>query len=393
VEYNPVKEISIGRHAPGHIGCPECARAHQVLYQSLSPELYFDQAFEIWMSHRTIQTLGVNTDASYLAPNSVKDYRASARALSKFFGKLCLEEIHPGHLMAYQQARAVCDKSAANWAKPANSNQIRKEIDLLIRILRAGRVWGDEQELHFQRVRVVEPEARRAMTPEEQHRLLHVASSREDWRMIYQYAIVALQTTASTNELRALRLGDILLGDRIIQIPRAGAKNKFRMRTIPLVTDDAMWAIEGLEKRAHELGASSPAHFLFPIQRKRWTYDPTRPMCNSGLRKRWDEVRMAAQLPWLRIYDLRHTGITRMAEAGVPLRVTMNFAGHMTVRMQQRYEAISMAAKRGWGEAVWGTLPGREPGGGGNGGGAQDEWPIRKPVRSEKAPWAIPRAV
>jgi integrase len=79
---------------------------------------------------------------------------------------------------------------------------------------------------------------------------------------------------------------------------------------------------------------------------------------------------MAAVLPWLRVYDLRHTGITRMAEAGVPLRVTMNFAGHITARMQQRYEAISMAAKRGWGEAVWGMLPGREAASGGNGGGS-----------------------
>lgn len=382
MEYNPVKEISIGRHTPGHKGCPECARAHQVLYQSLSPELYFDQAFEIWMSHRTIQTLGVNTDASYLAPNSVKDYRASARALSKFFGKLRLEEIHPGHLMVYQSARAVCDKSVADWAKPANSNQILKEISLCKRILRDGRVWGEEQDLHFMGLRPVEPDAVRAMTPEEQHRLLHVASSREAWRMIYQYAIVALQTTASTDELRALRLGDIMLGEPIIQIRRG--KNKYRLRAIPLVTADVIWAIEGLLQRARELGASSPAHYLFPIQERRWTYDPTRPMSDSGLKKRWDEVRMAAALPWLRIYDLRHTGITRMAEAGVPLRVTMNFAGHMTVRMQQRYEAISMAAKRGWGEAVWGAMPGRKAEKAGESQEIGGAWPMKKAPQPER---------
>jgi integrase len=77
-------------------------------------------------------------------------------------------------------------------------------------------------------------------------------------------------------------------------------------------------------------------------------------MSESGLKKPWDAVRRAAGLPKLRVHDLRHTGITRMAEAGVGLRVAMSFAGHMTARMQQRYEAICMAAKRGWGAQVWG---------------------------------------
>ena len=155
--------------------------------------------------------------------------------------------------------------------------------------------------------------------------------------------------------MRALRLGDVLLADRVLQIPRAGAKNKYRMRAIPLVTNDAVWAMEGLLARAGLLGASAASDFLFPFQTSRTHYDPTRPMSESGLKKPWHVLRCAAGLPELRPYDLRHTGITRMAEAGVPLRVAMTFAGHMTERMQQRYEAICMTAKRGWGEAVWGN--------------------------------------
>jgi integrase len=172
-----------------------------------------------------------------------------------------------------------------------------------------------------------------------------------------EYITGALQTTAGPNELRQLRLGDLVLEGRepYIQIPRAGAKNKYRKRAIPLITEDAVWAMEGLVARARELGAWSPVHYLFPLQRSRTHYDPNRPMSESGLKKPWDALRKDAAMPELRIYDLRHTGITRMAEAGVPLPVAMSFAGHMTPQMQRRYTAICMAAQRQWGAAVWGA--------------------------------------
>jgi integrase len=408
--------------------CPVCAGDRFVLYQELSQDLNFSEAFAAWISHRIIQTNGVRTNASYLAKKSERDYRVCAKALEKFFGRLRLEQIHPGYLMEYQQARAT-NPSTMNglwrcrrgslvrgefntrpdaeawakehggewevtqtlWAYPAGANCVRKEIALLIRILRAARLWGDEDELRaagFQRLRPVESDIERAMTIEEQHRFLHTAASREEFRLIYWYSIVALQTTAGTNELRALRLGDVLLNDRIIQIPRGGAKNKYRMRAIPLVTDDAVWAMENLLARAQSLGARSAAHFLFPFRKCKGPYDPTRPMSESGLKKPWDEVRKAAGLPELRIYDLRHTGITRMAEAGVPLAVAMTFAGHMTEQMQRRYTAICMSAQRGWGESVWGGNT-QQPWAASS--PAAQAWPKRKPVLTARgAMGAVP---
>jgi len=391
-----------------------------VLYRALSQDLTFADAFKVWLSHRVIETNGLRTNASYLAQKTERDYRVCAKALTVFFGHLRLEQIDPGMLMTYQNARAMnlpdpegqwrcCRGCAVHgpfatqaeavgwaaerggdwrvvqtlWARPAGANCIRKEIALLIRILRAARLWGDEEELQragFQRLRPVEPDIERAMTTDEQHRFLHVAASKDKFRFIYCYAIVALQTTASTNELRALRLGDVLLEDRIIQIPRAGAKNKYRMRAIPLVTDDAVWALEQLLTRARSLGACQPSHYLFPRQAARTHYDPAQPMSESGMKKPWDAVRCAAGMPDLRIYDLRHTGITRMAEAGVPLAVAMTFAGHMTEQMQRRYTAICMAAQRGWGEQVWGTMQPDAPQS-----PAAGAWPRRKPVAAVAA--------
>ena len=69
-------------------------------------------------------------------------------------------------------------------------------------------------------------------------------------------------------------------------------------------------------------------------------------MSNSGMKRLWNEVRKAADVPWLRIHDLRHTAITRMAEAGVPIPVILSMAGHISVRMQQHYTSVSEYAKR-----------------------------------------------
>ena len=68
-------------------------------------------------------------------------------------------------------------------------------------------------------------------------------------------------------------------------------------------------------------------------------------MSSSGMKKGWEIVRRAAGLPWLRIHDLRHTAITRMAEAGVPIPVIMGVAGHMSVQMHNHYTAVSLVAK------------------------------------------------
>ncbi|HKE23427.1 MAG TPA: tyrosine-type recombinase/integrase [Bryobacteraceae bacterium] len=396
--------------------------------------MLFPVAFDTWISHRIIESNGLRTRASYIAAKTERDYRVCARALEKYFAKMRLGEIHPGHVMDYQNARASNRPHAEGswrclvpgrwrketvrasfetreqaeewarvngdsvritqtlWAYAAGANCIRKEIALLIRIQRAARLWGDLEEQAILRVRPQEPDVRRALTAEEQHRLLHVASSRLEWQFIHNYIIVALQTTASTNEMRSLRLGDVYIDDRILQVPRQGAKNKYRMRDIPLVTEDAVRAMKGLVARARSLGSSGPADYLFPIQARRGEYDPHRPMSESGLKKAWDAVRKASNLPHLRIYDLRHTGITRMAEAGVPLRVVMNFAGHMTERMQQRYEAMCMSAKRGWGEQVWGppVRPAEDGPAAPIAAPSMAAWPARKPVVSETVTRAIP---
>jgi integrase len=114
-----------------------------------------------------------------------------------------------------------------------------------------------------------------------------------------------------------------------------------------LISPEAQWAVEKLIERARSLGASSPLHYLFPSRLVRNHFDPTHPMSETGLRKAWDEVRVAAKLPSFRPYDTRHTAITRMAEEGIRIVVIMKRAGHVSARMSDHYTHISEQAERG----------------------------------------------
>lgn len=359
---------NLAQHTLGHRNCPACNGAIEMQDSELSPLMTFAEAFDVWIAQRVIKNAGIWTNARYISDRTERDLRQYARSAGKFFGSLRLEEIHIGHLRQYQQARAInlikvasvqgaCDTHP--WEQPAGANLIRKEVGTVMRVMRSAGAWTKHHEEVYEPLASVNSDVPRAMSPEEQHRWLHVASSREQWQTVHQWSLVALQTTAATNEMRALRFGDIFLSQGTIQVRNEGAKNKFRIRTIPLQTPEIVWALNGLMERARAMGANGPQCYLFPFHLTANRYDPLRPMTVWGLRKHWEEVRAAAGLEWLRIYDLRHTAITRMAEAGVPIHVIMSFAGHISPRMQQHYTAISMEAKRRWAVAAWagGEMP------------------------------------
>ncbi|WP_327654342.1 tyrosine-type recombinase/integrase [Streptomyces sp. NBC_00483] len=59
----------------------------------------------------------------------------------------------------------------------------------------------------------------------------------------------------------------------------------------------------------------------------------------AGLRRatHWDDVTRSLGLPHLRRHDLRHTALTWMADAGIPLHVLQQIAGHRSITTTQRY--------------------------------------------------------
>src|SRR5947209_9592760 len=170
--------------------------------------------------------------------------------------------------------------------------------------MQRARAWTRKLEGCYEPLQHDEADIARAMTPEEQKRFLDAASSREEWHFVYHYALLALATSASNCEMRGLHIGDMNLYSKVLHIRREHAKNRYRIRTIPM-HDEAVWAAKRLLGRAQTLGASGPHHYLMPFRVAPHQWNPDQPMSNSGIRKAWEAVREAADVPWLRVHDLR----------------------------------------------------------------------------------------
>jgi integrase len=321
---------------------------------SITAGMQFAQAADLWMQSRTIETKPGMRIARYIRPTTEVSYRQYVATLKLFFGRLRLCDIRLDHIANYQAARVQGaapfirkrrpqDKEAGPC--PAKAKKANQELTVLKMILRRAKLWGEEQDLYYQPLQEDEPEIPRALSQEEQARWLGVAQSEARWHIVYWYSVLAFATCMSTNEVRSLRLGDVSLEARVLAVPWEGSKNRYRHRTIPVADPEVLWALKWFMDRAARLGSCQPQHYLFPSRKARGIWNPNAPMSESGIKRQWEEVREASKLTWFRQYDTRHTAITRMAEAGVPISIIMDFAGHISEKMTRHYTHISEGMK------------------------------------------------
>lgn len=342
----------------------------------LPPEMSFFDAADFWVGTLIGSAESPFGKLSRITPQTSASYRAYISSLKLFFGSMAIGDITADHLHTYQACRINGTgpfvrkrrpgKNALPAPLPAKPKKVNQEIGLLIRILRAAGLWVGEITEQYLPLINDEPEIPRALTIDEQRRWLETAKSKPRWHLIYWYSVLAFVSAMSTNEIRSLRIGDIQLGSGVLSIPPEGAKNRYRQRTVTLGTpdDEAYKAVVWLLERARSLGSSNDDHYLFPVcigRKKNFRvkrradgtikpgeqssqYDPTQPMSSSGLKKLWEEVRMESGLLKFRMYDTRHTAITRYAESGVAGATVMRMSGHVTQRMHEHYSHINDAS-------------------------------------------------
>lgn len=353
-------------HTLGHIDCPACEGLRALYSRSLSASMSFSEAADLYIQLRTLPS----RRGRYIRQATETSYRQYLKSLGLFFGQMALADIKWYHLKAYQDTRLAGVDMFVRYRRPQDAKprklkdgsvlppkgkqpcptkpaHVNQELCLLNSILRRAGAWTGELEENYEELDEEYPENPQALTLEEQNLWLNVSRSAAKWKIVHLYSLLAFDTTCSTNELRHLRLADVNLHHQTICIPSAGTKTAPRNRTIVVESGDAIWALQELLKRASEKGSNQALHYLFPLGSNR-TYDPTKPMSNSGLKKRWAEVRLASGLLNFTPYDCRHTGITRMAESGYPIPVIMARAGHLSPRMTQHYTQVSLAAQRHW---------------------------------------------
>jgi integrase len=339
------------------------------MYQSsFSADLTFSAAAKIFLELKDLDSIPGALPSRYVRENTVKGYKRHIASLNLFFEHAELGKIHLGNLRAYQAARfhgaqpfirkrRPHDKEARPC--PCKPAQINQELCFLRSLMKRAKCWSDELKEYYEEIPEAESEVPRALTPEQQQMWIDVSRMQERWSVVHWYSIIAFDTLMSTNELRGLRIGDINLHHRQIDVPWPCSKNKHRHRPVSIDNADVLWAFDRLLGRAHDLGAKDPQHYLFPFRPNKQTVLVDRPMSGSGLKKAWQEVREASGLLWFRPYDTRHTGITRQAEAGVPMQVVMARAGHIDERMTRHYTHIAMGVQRQW--SKYATADGPRP--------------------------------
>jgi integrase len=291
----------------------------------------FDVIAKEWLRSKSV---GISSNHRYIKPWSHKTYQGDINALIRFFGHQTMDEIRacPDGLTKYQVWRS----------SKAGPNKITHELQTFIAILKREGAWTEEHALNYLPFRKEETDIPRALTPPEQELWLETAKGNPKWLWVYWLSVLGFRTAASVLEIRCLTIGDVNLEGAYIRVTNDNAKNRYRVRSIP-IAGDAFDATCHLLTRAKKVGASQPWHYLFP-RRVALHYDPTRHI--GDLVPWWGEIRVTCGLHGFQPSHLRHTAITRMAEAGTPIPVIMSMAGHVTRKMCEHYTWISEHAKR-----------------------------------------------
>jgi integrase len=302
------------------------------------------------LSFREAAPIWFEAHKQHVGPGSARNYVQCIRALSVFFAELPLAKIHIGHFEQYQRMRST----GTAQMRSAGPSCVNHELNTLSQILHRAGLWAPLLP-HYKPMKLPKPKVGCALVVEDEERLFRMAATQKRWQLAYCCALITANTTAGPAEIANLRLGDIDLVKMTMRIEE-GVKNKYRRRTIPL-NEPAAWAVSVLLKRAQKIGATAPEHYLLPHRARNGEngFDVTRHI--YSWRTAWNKLRVAARLPHLRMYDLRHHAITRLLEdEQISERTVIELAGQVSramldtyshIRLRTKREAVDLLAKKG----------------------------------------------
>jgi len=154
-------------------------------------------------------------------------------------------------------------------------------------------------------------EVGRALSPEQERRLLDAAASKPRWSIAATIIRVALLTGMRSGKITGLAWGQVDLDRRVVTVGRAktaagtGRQIPMNADLFAVLSTHAAWFTK-------KFGQAESDHYLFPFGKPQPT-EPTR--CTTTLKTVWGSIRDEANVQ-CRLHDLRHTVATEMAEAG-----------------------------------------------------------------------------
>jgi len=300
-------------------------------------------------------------------------------------GKQLLVDIEAEDISQYQKTRL---------SEGASNRTVNIEVGMLRQIMRRHRAWGriqaDVQMLPERQ------DVGRALTSEEESALL-LECGRSRSRILLPFVSLALDTGARYNTIRTLVWENVDFANRCLKF----GKDKTAAgtgRTVPLNKR----AVAVLKFWAQQFPSRLPRHYVFPAEKvgaagdrfdaRVYATDPTRPVgsvkeawetakrrtrrhcphcktgiladkpqpeegyfcseCNAEMRK------LPAGLVSIRFHDLRHTAVSRMIAARVPLPIIAKIVGWSDgtmAKMAARYGHFAIEELREAVEAISST--------------------------------------
>jgi integrase len=303
-----------------------------------------EESFNRIAKPRTAQLFSVTAEkwlqakTAHLSPRSVVIEHANLKHINPFFGKMLLCDIAAEDISRYQAQRL---------GQGAAAKTINLEVGTLRAILRKNRLWAAVQpDVRMLRAR---DDVGRAISQTEEAALLEECRASRS-RSLFPAVLLALNTCMRYSELRLLRWEQVDLNSCTLTVGLSKTESGTG-RVLPL--NDRAIAILGFW--ASLFPAREPNHYVFPSERYGASGDgvtvvydsePTKPI--GRWKEAWESAKIRAGV-CCRFHDLRHTGCTRMLEAGVPFSVVatiMGWSSSTTVRMSRRYGHIGQAAQR-----------------------------------------------
>jgi integrase len=270
----------------------------------------------------------------FLTPKTARDYVYASKRLIEFFAHTTPNEITSFQIIKYQLRRK--DEVGPSW--------VNHECSLLQQLLKRCGLW-ERIGRGYNPLPLPREGPGRCIADDEEERLLRTGAANPLWEAAYLFALLSLNTTMGPGEVLSLRRKDIDLEKKTATVNPEGAKNANRVRLIPLegpAFDVCKYALQRAEKK----GSILPEHYVFPYRTFHGaTYDPARHQ--TTLKTSWMQMLRYAGIKNLRMYDLRHTAITRLCEDPENSEETIeSIAGHITHQMKKRYCHIRVEARR-----------------------------------------------
>jgi len=259
-------------------------------------------------------------------PSTHKRYLRSLKVLVSFFGNKPLDMIRAAEVERFKLLRSKQRRKYAKDGRVVTPAAVNRDLAVLRILFNFAIRLGKAGDNPMAGVRLL-PENNlfmRIISWKEE--VAYLAATSQPLR---DTASLMLETGMRPGEIFQLRKTDVELDSGFLRI-RAG-KTRIARRTIPLTRR----ARELLDQRIQVANCK----WLFP--------GPSGQQPIESVRKSHEAAVLRAGIaPHFRLYDLRHTALTRMAMAGIDLSTLRELAGHANIQMTMRYLHPTSNTKR-----------------------------------------------